>query len=37
MPWPGDLLAAFEAKWPAELSERDARALEEGRGLLVDY
>jgi putative RecB family exonuclease len=37
MPWPEQLLALFDAQWPAELSERDARAIEEGHTLLVDY
>ncbi len=37
MPWPDHLLRTFDSQWPAELSERDARALEEGRALLVDY
>jgi putative RecB family exonuclease len=37
VPWPDDLLAAFDAQWPAELTERDVRAMEEGRTLLVDY
>src|SRR5919202_1708269 len=37
MPWPEQLLDGFEAQWPAEISERDARAMEEGRSLLVDY
>jgi len=37
MPWPDHLLAAFDAQWPTELAERDARAMEEGRALLVDY
>ncbi len=37
MPWPENLLGAFEAEWPAELAERDVRAMEEGRALLVDY
>src|SRR5215212_7389120 len=37
MPYPEDLLSTFDAQWPAELSERDVRAMEEGRTLLVDY
>jgi len=37
VPWPDDLLAAFDAQWPADLVERDARAMDEGRTLLVDY
>lgn len=37
MPYPDDLLGAFDAQWPAELTERDVRAMEEGRALLVDY
>jgi putative RecB family exonuclease len=37
LPWPEQLLDAFEAQWPAEISERDARAIEEGRSLLGDY
>src|SRR3954453_24265705 len=37
MPYPDDLLNAFDAEWPAELSERDVRAMDEGRTLLVDY
>jgi putative RecB family exonuclease len=37
MPWPENLLAAFDAQWPAEVSERDARAIDEGHTLLVDY
>jgi DNA helicase-2/ATP-dependent DNA helicase PcrA len=37
MPYPDDLLRTFDAQWPAELSERDVRAMEEGRALLVDY
>ena len=37
MPWPEHLLRSFDTQWPVELSERDARALEEGRALLVDY
>ncbi len=37
MPRPDTLLGAFDAQWPTELSERDARALAEGRALLVDY
>jgi RecB family exonuclease len=37
VPWPDDLLAAFDAQWPAELTERDVRAMDEGRALLVDY
>jgi RecB family exonuclease len=37
MAYPDDLLSSFDAQWPAELSERDVRAMEEGRGLLVDY
>jgi RecB family exonuclease len=36
MPYPDNRLAAFDAQWPMELSERDARALEAGRRLLVD-
>ncbi|HEY7068016.1 MAG TPA: PD-(D/E)XK nuclease family protein [Chloroflexota bacterium] len=37
MPHPDDLLRTFEAQWPDELAERDFRAIEEGRALLVDY
>ena len=37
IPYPDDLLSPFDAQWPADISERDVRALEEGRGLLVDY
>src|SRR3954452_8589596 len=37
VPWPDDLLAAFDVQWPADLVERDVRAMEEGRALLVDY
>jgi putative RecB family exonuclease len=37
LPWPDNLLAAFDAQWPAELTERDLRGMEEGRTLLVDY
>src|SRR4051812_3567267 len=37
MPWPDQRLDAFDAQWPAEISERDARAIEEGHTLLVDY
>jgi RecB family exonuclease len=37
MPHPDDLLRPFEAQWPAELSERDVRAMDEGRALLHDY
>jgi hypothetical protein len=37
VPWPDDLLAVFDAQWPAELTERDVRAMDEGRTLLVDY
>src|SRR4029079_10743721 len=31
------LLAAFDAQWPTDLTERDVRAREEGRALLADY
>src|SRR3954447_15600169 len=31
------LLAAFDAQWPTDLLERDVRARDEGRALLVDY
>ena len=37
MPDPDDLLSTFDAQWPADLSERDVRAMDEGRALLVDY
>jgi RecB family exonuclease len=37
MPYPDDLLSSFEAQWPTELSERDVRAMAEGRTLLLDY
>src|SRR5919202_1762780 len=37
IPWPDTLLGAFDAQWPAELAERDLRAMEEGRALLVDF
>jgi RecB family exonuclease len=37
MPYPDDLLSTFDAQWPAEMRERDVRAMEEGRALLVDY
>src|SRR5262249_13940758 len=37
VPWPDDLLAAFDAQWPTDLTERDVRAMDEGRALLVDY
>ena len=37
VPWPDDLLAAFDAQWPTDLLERDVRAMDEGRALLVDY
>src|ERR671939_273993 len=37
MPWPEQLLSAFDAQWPAELAERDVRAIDEGHTLLVDY
>ena len=37
IPYPDDLLSTFDAQWPADISERDVRALEEGRRLLVDY
>ena len=37
VPWPDTLVGAFDAQWPAQLSERDLRAMEEGRALLVDY
>jgi putative RecB family exonuclease len=36
-PYPDDLLSAFDAQWPAELTDWDVRAMEEGRALLVDY
>jgi hypothetical protein len=37
VPWPDDLLAAFDAQWPTDLVERDVRAMDEGRAILVDY
>src|SRR5919199_3994293 len=37
MPWPDDLLRTFDTQWPAELSEREARAVDEGRSLLTEY
>jgi RecB family exonuclease len=37
MPYPDDLMRTFSAQWPAEMAERDVRAMEEGRALLVDY
>src|SRR5919199_4088792 len=37
MPWPEQLLGAFDAQWPAEITERDVRAIEEGHAVLVDY
>ncbi|MBX5492407.1 MAG: PD-(D/E)XK nuclease family protein [Chloroflexi bacterium] len=32
-----DLLLPYDAQWPDELIERDARAWNEGRALLIDY
>jgi CRISPR/Cas system-associated exonuclease Cas4 (RecB family) len=37
MPYPDDLMRTFNAQWPTDMAERDVRAMEEGRALLVDY